>query len=129
GFGERWMRLRDRRGPLAALLILAAYLAAFLWSQVWLARLLGAPIEVRLDPALSVLLTVNAWLLAWRVLMRACFTASAYGWEEGLLSLPRLFVGNLIAVLAAFRALSRHMGGRTPSWDKTQHIFPKEAVL
>jgi bacteriophage N4 adsorption protein B len=129
GLGERWMRLRDRRGPLAALLILAAYLAAFLWSQVWLARVLGAPIEVRLDPTLSLLLTVNAWLLAWRVLMRACFTASAYGWEEGLLSMPRLFVGNLIAVLAAFRALSRHIGGRTPSWDKTQHIFPKEAVL
>lgn len=43
--------------------------------------------------------------------------------------MPRLFVGNLIAVLAAFRALSRHMGGPTPSWDKAQHIFPKEAVL
>ena len=129
GLGERWMRLRDRRGPLAALLILAAYSAAFLWSQVWLARVLGASIEVRIDPTLAVLLTVNAWLLAWRVLMRAAFTASAYGWEEGLLSMPRLFVGNLIAVLAAFRALSRHRGGRTPSWDKTQHVFPKEAVL
>ena len=25
GIGERWMRMRDRRGPLAALLLLAAY--------------------------------------------------------------------------------------------------------
>ena len=128
GLGERWMRLRDRRGPLAALLILAAYLAALLWSQIWLAKMLGAPVEVRIDPALATLLTVNAWLLAWRVLMRAAFTASAYGLEEGLLSMPRLFVGNLIAVLAAFRALSQHSGGRTPRWDKTQHVFPKEAV-
>jgi adsorption protein B len=127
GIGERWMRLRDRRGPLAALLILAAYLAAFLWSQVWLANLLGAPVEVRLDPALAILLTINGWLLLWRVLMRAAFTASAYGLEEGLLSIPRLFVGNLIAVLAAFRAVSQHKGGRTPKWDKTRHIFPAEA--
>ncbi|HEX6103446.1 MAG TPA: glycosyltransferase family 2 protein, partial [Alphaproteobacteria bacterium] len=128
GFGERWMRLRDRRGPFAALLIVAAYLAAFLWSQLWLAKMLGAPVEVRIDTALATLLTVNAWLLAWRVLMRAAFTASAYGLEEGLLSMPRLFVGNLIAVLAAFRAFSQHSGGRTPRWDKTQHVFPKEAV-
>jgi bacteriophage N4 adsorption protein B len=129
GLGERWMRLRDRRGPLAALLIVAAYLAAFLWSQLWFATLLGAPVEVRIDPLLAKLLTVNAWLLAWRVVMRAVFTASAYGLEEGLLSMPRLFVGNLIAVLSAFRALSLHSGGRTPRWDKTQHIYPKEAML
>ena len=128
GLGERWMRLRDRRGPFAALQIVAAYVAAFLWSQLWLARILGAPVEVRIDPMLGILLTVNAWLLAWRVLMRAAFTASAYGLEEGLLSMPRLFVGNLIAVLAAFRAFSLHSRGRTPRWDKTQHIFPKEAV-
>jgi adsorption protein B len=129
GLGERWMRLRDRRGPFAALLIVAAYLAALLWGQLWFAELLGAPVEIRIDPLLAKLLTVNAWLLAWRVLMRAGFTASAYGLEEGFLSMPRLFVGNLIAVLSAFRALSLHVGGRTPSWDKTQHIFPKEAML
>jgi len=129
GLGERWMRLRDRRGPLAALLLLAAYGAAFLWGQLWIAGLLGAPVEVRLDPAVVALLTVNAWLLAWRVLMRALFTARAYGWEEGLLSMPRLVVGNLIAVLAALRAVSLHMGGRTVKWDKTRHIFPAEAAL
>ena len=128
GPGERWMRLRDRRGPLAALLLLAAYLAALLWSQIWLAKALGAPVAVRLDPTLVTLLTINAWLLAWRVLMRAAFTTSAYGWRQGLLSVPRLVVGNVIAVLAAFRAVSIHAGGRTPRWDKTHHIFPAEAA-
>ena len=83
GLGERWMRMRDRRGPLAALLLLAAYGAALLWSQMWLAEALGAPIQARLDPALVTLLTINGWLLAWRVLMRACFTASAYGVAPG----------------------------------------------
>ncbi len=66
GFGERWMRLRDRRGPFAALLLLAAYAAAFLWLQLWLAEALGAPIRARLDPMLIILLAINGWLLAWR---------------------------------------------------------------
>jgi adsorption protein B len=126
GIGERWMRMRDRRGPLAALLLLAAYAAALLWSQIWLAEALGAPIHARLDPGLVTLLTVNGWLLAWRVLMRASFTTSAYGWRQGLLSVPRLVVGNVIAMLAAARALSLHLGGGATRWDKTRHIFPAE---
>ena len=126
GLGERWMRMRDRRGPIAALLLLAAYSAALLWSQLWLAEALGAPIQARLDPLLITLLIVNAWLLAWRVLMRACFTASAYGFWEGVRSVPRLVIGNLIAMLAAARAVSLHLGGGAKRWDKTRHIFPAE---
>ena len=126
GLGERWMRMRDRRGPLAALLLVAAYGAAFLWSQIWLAEALGAPIKARIDPALVVLLTVNGWLLAWRILMRACFTTYAYGLGEGLMSIPRLVVGNVIAILAALRALTVHVAGGATRWDKTQHSFPAE---
>ena len=126
GLGERWMRMRDRRGPLAALLLVAAYGAAFLWSQIWLAEALGAPIKARIDPALVLLLTINGWLLAWRILMRACFTSYAYGLGEGLLSIPRLVVGNLIAILAALRALTLHIAGGATRWDKTQHSFPAE---
>ena len=123
--GERWMRLRDRRGPLAAILLVAAYAAALLWAQLWVAEALGAPVQARMGPVLVTLLTINAWLLAWRILMRACFTASAYGIGQGLLSIPRLVVGNVIAILAALRALSLHMGGGARRWDKTRHIFPK----
>ena len=124
GLGERWMRMRDRRGPLAALLLVAAYGAALLWSQIWLAEALGAPVHARLDPLLVTLLTINAWLLAWRILMRAWFTASAYGVKEGIFSVPRLFVGNVIAMLAAARAISLHVGGGAKTWDKTRHTFP-----
>jgi adsorption protein B len=126
GLGERWMRMRDRRGPLAAVLLLAAYAAAFLWSQLWLAEALGAPIKAHIDSGLVTLLTINGWLLGWRVLMRAFFTTSAYGWRQGVLSVPRLVVGNLIAMLAAARAVSLHLGGGAKRWDKTRHIFPAE---
>jgi adsorption protein B len=126
GLGERWMRMRDRRGPLAALLLLAGYAALLLWSQIWLAEQLGAPIDAELDPWLVTLLAVNGGLLAWRVLMRIYFTTSAYGWRQGLLAAPRLVVGNVIAILAALRAVSLHLGGGPRRWDKTRHVFPAE---
>jgi adsorption protein B len=85
-----------------------------------------APIKARLDPALVTLLAINGWLLAWRVLMRVGFTTSAYGWREGLMSIPRLLVGNVIAMLAAARAVSLHLGGGARNWDKTRHVFPRE---
>jgi adsorption protein B len=58
--------------------------------------------------------------------MRAVFTTSAYGWRQGLLSVPRLVVGNVIAMLAAARAIFAHVGGGPRRWDKTSHIFPAE---
>jgi adsorption protein B len=126
GLGEKWMRMRDRRGPVAALLLLSGYIAALLWSQLWLAEALGAPVQVAIDPTLSSLLWINLWLLLWRIGMRVLFTGSAYGWREGVRSVPRLVVGNLIAIAAAARAVMLYVG-RTPlAWDKTRHTFPKE---
>ena len=127
-WGERWFRMRDRRGPLAALLLVAGYLAALLWGQLWLAEQLGAP-ATSLPSGLSLLLKVTAALLVWRVILRAGFTASAYGWSEGLMSLPRMFVGNAVAILAARRALAIHLSGGPKTWDKTDHMFPAEAAL
>ena len=125
-WGERWMRLRDRRGPLAALLLLAGYAAAILWAQVATAAALGAPITVPVSPLLATLMWVNAWLLAWRLAMRFAFTAAAFGWTEGLRAIPRTIVANIIAVLAARRALLIHSAGGPKRWDKTHHIFPIE---
>jgi adsorption protein B len=79
-----------------------------------------------MDRTLTLLLAVNFGLLAWRALMRASFTASAYGLREGLMSIPRLVVGNVIAMLAAARAVSLHLGGGATRWDKTRHVFPAE---
>ncbi|QNN64799.1 glycosyl transferase family protein [Sphingomonas rhizophila] len=126
GLGERWFRLRDRRGPLASILLICGYLAALLWSQLAFAHLLGAPLMFRSTPALAFLLKVNAALLAWRIAMRLLFTTIGYGWREGLRSIPRLVVANLIAIAAALRAIAIHRRGGSVHWDKTAHIFPTE---
>jgi adsorption protein B len=126
GIGERWMRMRDRRGPIAALLLLSGYLAALLWSQLWLAEALGAPVRISAGPMLSTLLWINLWLLLWRIFMRSLFTTSAYGLNEGLIAIPRLVVGNFIAIAAAARAVMIYMSRVPPGWDKTRHTFPTE---
>lgn len=125
GLGERWMRMRDRRGPLAALLMIAGYVAALLWAQLAEARGLGAPGVPVIGAKLALLLRVNAVLLCWRLLVRALFTTSAYGWRQGLLAVPRQVVANLIAILAVRRALLIHAEGGPKRWDKTSHIFPQ----
>ena len=129
GLGERWMRMRDRRGPLAALLMIAGYGAALIWLQLGLARGLGAPVQIALSPALALLLKINAAMLAWRLLMRAGFVTATYGIKQGLLSVPRLVVGNVIAILAVWRAMTIHADGGPKRWDKTRHIFPQEETL
>ncbi len=126
GLGERWMRMRDRRGPIAALLLMSGYVAALIWSQLWLAQALGAPVQVGIDGTLATLLWINLWLLLWRVGMRALFTGSAYGWREGIRSVPRLLVGNLITIAAAVRAVGIYASRKPTAWDKTRHTFPKE---
>jgi adsorption protein B len=127
GLAERWMRLRDRQSLLAAVLLFAGYLALGLWLVLKGWQGAGGEGPAPLPALLSALVTVNLALLGWRLAVRAAFAAAAYGWSEGLRSVPRMAVGNLVAMLAAAAALSRYRalrrGGR-PRWDKTAHIFP-----
>ena len=41
--------------------------------------------------------------------MRFGFVARAYGWREGLRALPRTVTANIIAIMAARRALGRYL--------------------
>ena len=129
GLGERWFRLRDRRGPFAAILLLAGYASGLLWGQLWLAAELGAPLPPLPSPLLMTLLQINFALLLWRMFMRIAFTTHVYGFGEGLASVPRIVVANLIAILAAGRALFLHANGGPKQWDKTDHIFPADHLL
>ncbi len=127
GLAERWMRLRDRQSLLAAVLLFAGYLALLLWLalKAWEGATGLAPAP--LPAGLAFLVAANTALLAWRLAVRAGFTAAAYGWSEGLRSVPRAAIGNVVAMLAAAAALGRYRalrrGGR-PHWGKTAHIFP-----
>ena len=124
GWLARWMLWRDRRAPLAAVVLLAAYVGGPLVALGWAGEaLLGwRPIEV--GPAMRAILGVNAALLLWRLAMRVHFTARWYGARQALLSVPRAFVSNVIAILAARRAIVLYLQmlrSGAVVWDKTDH--------
>jgi bacteriophage N4 adsorption protein B len=129
GFAERWMRLRDRRAIVAALILCAAYAAlilAVLQSAVavWTKSTLP-PLSARM----GWLLSANGAMLVWRMLCRFAFVTQVYGFTEGLRSWPRMVIGNVIAVMAARRAVVQYLLARADGvarWDKTDHVFPVE---
>lgn len=129
---EWWMRMRDRRGPLAVVALAVGYLSLVAWGLLEATHLISdAPVAD--TPALLVLLLrINTALLLWRLVMRAMLTGAVHGWREGVRAIPRVFVANIVAMMAARRALVgyvRSLAGAQLRWEKTPHHFPDEAML
>lgn len=119
-----WMILRDRRGPLAALLLALAYLLVVVAGVEYTLGALGWAALPPLSPTLSALLWILFAAVLWRVGARMLFTAREFGWREGFLAAPRTIVSNAIAIIAGRRATvayARTLGGVGPVWDKTEH--------
>jgi bacteriophage N4 adsorption protein B len=125
GLSERWMRLRDRRAPLAALVLATAYAALVAWGLAsTVAWVLGRPLPATIP---RVLIVTNLALLAWRTILRGWITGRSHGWRLGLLAPLHMLIGNGIAMLAAVRALGLYAGivrHDRVRWDKTDHVFP-----
>lgn len=124
GMLEGWMRARDRRGPLAALVLLIGYALVLLTALGGLAILAGVGEPVPLTPVLEFLLVANLLAFGWRAAMRFAFAAREYGVGEGLRAVMRLPLANVVAIIAGRRAVfayARTLGGRAAAWDKTDH--------
>jgi len=119
-----WMALRDRRGPLTALVLAASYAWLCVSGVLLLLGLLWPTPSMTVTPVLQLALAFCLVSLIWRMAMRFAFTTREYGPAEGLRSLLRIFVGNVIAMIAGRRALVAYIGtlrGRRIVWDKTEH--------
>ncbi|MDY7524043.1 glycosyl transferase family protein [Sphingomonas sp. 10B4] len=124
---DHWMRMRDRRAPLAVLVLFVAYTAFIAWGVALVAHALAGRAAAAPSAAMLALLHLNGALLAWRLVWRAAATGAAYGWREALWSLPRALVSNYVALLAARSAMTayvRSLRGTALRWDKTSHVFP-----
>ena len=122
--GEAWMRLRDRRGPIGALLLAIAYVLLAVAGVTFALNLAGLAPEIEISSGLKLLLYVNFAALVWRAAWRFYFTRAIYGWREGVRAVLRIPVSNIIAIMAARRALmayARTLRGSAPLWDKTSH--------
>lgn len=120
----RWMLWRDRRAPLAALILLAAYVGTLLVGLDWLGQAIWGWQGAATTEGMRLLLAVDAALLLWRLTMRAHFTARWYGRRQALMALPRTLIANVIAMLAVRRAIflyGRMLRSGQVVWDKTDH--------
>ncbi|MBB5687613.1 glycosyl transferase family protein [Sphingobium boeckii] len=127
GFAERWMRLRDRRAPLGAVILLAAYIGFLGTLAAAGAGHLAGMTPAPFTPLMTALLWINLALLLWRLCLRAGFVTRAYGWREGLRAPPRMVIANVVEIFAAARAVKIYRTRRrngTVVWDKTNHVFP-----
>jgi adsorption protein B len=127
----RWMLWRDRRTLLCAAAVLAGYLALGL-TLVTAVLAPDAVQRVAEDYWVRMLATVMTLALLWRLVMRAILTARFHGWQQGLLSVPRQFLSNMVMVACGWRALlsyARSLNGEPAIWAKTAHRFPVRVDL
>ncbi len=128
-----WMSIRDRRGPMTALVLAAGYLLIPIEAMLAAGRYAGWRDEHVTSPAMQMLLLACFGSLFWRLIWRFGFTAREYGWREGLRGVLRMPVGNLISILAGARALMayvRSLRGEKIVWDKTEHtVHPSQNLL
>ncbi len=121
---ELWMMLRDRRGPLTALVLAAAYLILVVEAALTLAQQAGWIPPLAKPPVLTTMIWLCFASLVWRAAVRFAFTTREYGVAEGIRAVLRIPVANLIAIIAGRRALwayLRSLNGSAAVWDKTAH--------
>ena len=129
----RYLLLHDRKGVVTSFISIAAYVLLLLFLLVQGGAALGwwDRVQPQLFAAGSpwlALVWVNAAFLVSRALHRGYFTTRLYGWEHGLMSLPRMVIGNFVNCMAVARAWRLYIVsvvlGRKLAWDKTAHDFP-----
>jgi bacteriophage N4 adsorption protein B len=121
---ELWMAFRDRRGPLTALVLTAAYLLIVVEGLLGAARLAGWQDSLPYSPGLQTMILLSLIAFIWRAMFRFGFTAREYGWAEGIRAVLRIPVANLVAILAGRRAMAAYLATLTGAklhWEKTQH--------
>lgn len=124
---ENWIRFRDRKASLAAIILAIAYVAIILTGFLGILSLLGMYQPEQISEPLRIMLIINALFLCWRLVLKAGFVFNLYGFTEALLSIPRTLVANIINIMAARRAVIKYLAtlsGRSLEWGKTNHFLP-----
>jgi len=138
GFWSRYMLARDRKSLLTNQVNMLGNILVPVITALWLYQTMHPqgyryPALVEEGTTLWVLLLINLFFFFWRMLWRGIYTWRVYGVMQGLMSVPRLFWGNLINFCATWRALRLYarylLTGKIIAWDKTAHVYPSEEEM
>ncbi|WP_442781073.1 glycosyl transferase family protein [Burkholderia cepacia] len=134
----RYMFFHDRKGIVTSLFSVIAYgvLVNFLLLGALQRSLHVIPVGAPLFMAsqwVAPLLWINTAMLFARAGQRFHFVSKLNGPTQGLLSIPRMFVNNLINFYAVCRAWRIYIGhlvtGKPIAWDKTSHTYLSNEAL
>lgn len=135
---NRYLLFRDRKGLVTAFVSIIAYVILVQLLGLIILRQSGLwdvsfPTPFETCGVIQYLLLANGIALAWRIAHRCYFTTVLYGWQHGLLSIPRMVVGNFVNFMAASRAWRMFLVGKVLNrklvWDKTMHDFPSTDLV
>ena len=135
---NRYLLFRDRKGVVTAFVSIIAYVILVQLLALIILRHSGLwnvsfPTPFEANGFIKYLLLANGIALAWRIVHRCYFTGVLYGWQHGLLSIPRMVVGNFVNFMAASRAWRMFIVGKVLNrklvWDKTMHDFPSTDLV
>lgn len=124
---------RDRKALFTNVLLLCAYvLVTYIVVHKVISLALGSPWSFESvcpkGSTLAVVLRINLYMLLWRASMKGWLVGRLYGFVQGVLSVPRMVVGNVISLAATTRAVHQYVGhritGKPLRWLKTAHVFP-----
>lgn len=121
---DLWMALRDRRGPLTALVLAVAYALLLVEGILLTLSWTGAVPEQPISPILGAMLGTCLGGFLWRTAVRFLFTTREYGAGEGFRGILRIPIANIIMIIAGRKALVAYYRSlRTGRivWDKTSH--------
>lgn len=135
---NRYLLFRDRKGVVTSFISIIAYVILIQLVMLIVLRASGLwnttfPTPFETSGLIQYLLAANGIALLWRIIHRCYFTTVLYGWQHGLLSIPRMVVGNFVNFMAAARAWRMFIVGKVLNrklvWDKTMHDFPSTDLV
>lgn len=134
----RYFMFRDRKGLVTAFASVLAYVIALQFALFLVLHELGW-VQIYFPSAFADfsfmhhVLAASGIAFLFRIVQRAYFVSCAYGWLQGLLSVPRIVVSNWVNFLAVGRAVKQFgthlLWGAPLVWDKTAHDFPSKDQL
>lgn len=136
-FGANYCLYRDRKALLMNLAVVVGYLVMLYFSGLLAFNGLSENVDLPPIVAPGEIYWKLAWfvlvIFIWRMLNRMIATWRIYDFKESLLTVPRLFLGNIINFCATVGAIDRYVkariSGKQPEWGKTEHAWPSEDQL
>ena len=136
----RYTLLHDRKSMFTHIINFAGYILFFFWLAYWAfthdyAEFPSLQEQFNLHPWVWYLVVFVTIIMIERIIQRVIATTRIYGWIPAILSIPRIFYGNIINLHALLRAYRQYFfshkksKGKGVVWDKTEHHFPGSHIL